>query len=101
MAEYIELPEFAVKGEAELPAPSAELVLWRTSVQAFIAVCGKRKAEKFLRIMSERLAHEDNLSSVFQIRPVSEQAAVRVARRQAAVVFDRYLPLFLAGMPDE
>ena len=85
-------------GSEGLPPPSAELVLWRTSVQAFIAVCGKRKGERFLRIMAEQLAMEDNLSSVFHIRPSSERERVRAVRKQAAKIFEAYLPVFLAGV---
>lgn len=88
-------------GPEGLPPPSAEMVLWRTSVQAFIAVCGRRKGERFLRLMAEQLAMEDNLSSVFQIRPTSDRERVRLARQQAAKMFEAYLPIFLAGMSDE
>lgn len=81
-----------------MPPPSPELVLWRASVQALLATMGRRKGERFLRIMAEQLAGEDNLSSVFNIRPTSEHARVRVVRRQAAEMFRRYVPVFLAGL---
>jgi hypothetical protein len=83
---------------ADIPPPNANLVLWRASVMAFITVCGRRKAEKFLRVMAEQLAAEENLSSVFQIRPNSEHLNVRQARREAAELLRRYLPLFLASL---
>lgn len=92
------MPESNLVPSPDLPPPSANLVLWRASVMAFITVCGRRKAEKFLRIMAEQLAAEENLSSVFQIRPNSEHLAVRQARREAAEVFRRFLPLFLASL---
>jgi hypothetical protein len=96
----VDVPEFNPL-EAELPAPSAELVLWRTSVQCFLAVSGRKRADRFLRMMADRLAQEDNLSSVFQIRPQSELSNVRIARKQAAAIFERYMPIFLAQLPDD
>lgn len=92
------MPETLLTSSENVPAPSAVLVLWRASVMAFITVCGRRKAERFLEVMTRQLADEENLSSVFQIRPNTEQAAVRQARREAAELFRRYLPLFLASL---
>lgn len=89
----------ALEREPEgLPEPSAELVLWRTSMQCFVATCGRKKGERFLQMMADRLSQEENLSSVFHIRPASEHAKVRKARQQAAEVYRRYLPIFLAGL---
>lgn len=84
-----------------LPAPSAALVLFRVHVEATIATMGRRKAEKYLSIMSETLAWEESLSSVFQIRPADQHAEVRAARLQAAAIFKAYSPLWLARIPRE
>lgn len=92
------VPEFAYQRE-DLPSPSAELVLFRVHVEATVAVLGRKKADRYLRIMSEALAQEENLTSVFQIRPSAQHGAVRIARRQAATIFRRYLPIWLARMP--
>jgi hypothetical protein len=83
----------------ELPAPSAELVLWRVSLEVFISSLGRRKAERFLQLMADKLAGEESLSAVFHIRPSSEQGRVRAARRQAAAIFAAYSPIFLARLP--
>ena len=77
------------------------MILWRASMQALVTTLSKRKAETFLRVMSARLSQEESMSAVFQIRPTSEHAAVRQARRQAAEIYSRYLPILLAGMPEE
>lgn len=92
------MPERAIKSD-ELPEPSAELVLWRVSVEAFIACAGRKRSEKFLRLMAEKLANEDNLASVFQIRPNSDAVRVSKARKQAVAMFEKYLPIFLARLP--
>jgi hypothetical protein len=60
---------------------------------------GRRKADRFLRLIAEKLASEENLAQVFSIRPSSEAAEVREVRRQAVALFGRYLPLFLARLP--
>lgn len=86
--------------QGELPLPSAEIILWRVSIQAFIAVSGRRKAERFLRAMSEQLADENALTSVLPIQPSPHDAAIRRARREAAEAFSRYLPMFVAQMRD-
>jgi hypothetical protein len=92
------MPERAHKPE-ELPPPSAELVLWRVSVEAYLACAGKKRSERFLQLMAEKLANEENLSQVFQIRPTEDAIRVRRARREAVAMFERYLPIFLARLP--
>lgn len=82
----------------ELPRPSAELVLWRVHVEAQIEVLGRKKAERYLRTMADKLAWEDNLAAVFQIRPHTEQRLVSIARQQAVAIFERHLPIFLAAL---
>lgn len=92
------VPEFLAQ-ESELPPPSAELVLWRVHVEAMVVALGRKKGERYLRLMADKLAFEDGLASVFQIRPASMHADVRRTRRQAASVFERYMPIFLAALP--
>lgn len=70
-------------------------------MECFLATMGRKKAERFLRLMAEKLASEENLSSVFQIRPTSEETEVARARRQAVEMYRRYLPIFLARIPLE
>lgn len=94
------MPELAHSPE-DLPPPSAELVLWRVSVEAFIASAGRKRSERFLRLMAEKLANEENLSQVFHIRPSADALRVQRARREAAAMFERFLPVFLARLPPE
>lgn len=91
----------SVKDPDNLPGPSAELVLWRVSVECFIAVVGRRKANLFLRMMTEKLASEESLASVIQFRRTAEESEVRRARTQAITLWQRYLPTFLARVPRE
>lgn len=84
-----------------LPAPTAAMVLLRAHIEASIATMGRRKAEKYLRQLAEIIAQEENLSAVFHLRPVTQHADVRKARRQASAMFQGYLPLFLARIPRE
>lgn len=86
---------------AQLPAPSPELVLWRVSVEAFLSAASRRRAERFLRLMADRLATEEGLASVFPIRPDSDRAALQQARREAVALFEKLLPVFLASLPPE
>lgn len=81
---------------APLPAPSPELVLFRVHVEASIAVMGRKKAERYLRVMAETISAEESLAEVLQIRQTGQQARVRAAHREAAALFRRYLPLFIA-----
>lgn len=92
------MPEFAYD-PTELPEPSAGLVLFRVHVEALVVVLGRKKAERYIQLMAEKLAAEENLSAVFHIRPTSERAAVHRARKQAAAMFERLLPIWLARIP--
>lgn len=87
--------------QVNLPPASAELVLWRVHVEAFIAVMGRKKAERYLQLMAVKLADEENMAAVFHIRPAREQDSVRHARTQAAAIFQRYMPIFLARLRDD
>jgi hypothetical protein len=75
------------------------LVLLRVFVESYLATAPRKKGEKFLRMAGEALAEEELLASVFQIRPSRQHAAVRRARKEAAAIFERYLPVWLARLP--
>jgi hypothetical protein len=92
------VPEFQASPE-ELPPPSAELVLFRVHVEAMVATMGRKRAERYLRAMAEKLAWEEGLASVFHIRPIAQHAEVRRTRQQASAIFERMLPVFLAAIP--
>lgn len=81
--------------EPELPV-TADSVLWRVSMELWIASLTKRQGERLLREMGEKLAGEANLASVFQLRPSARAAEIRRAHLQAAALYERMLPLFLA-----
>lgn len=84
-----------------LPAPSAVLVLIRVLVQSYLATCGRRRAEAFLRYASELLADEESITQLLPLRPASQHAEVTKARREAVALFRRYVPAFIAAMPRE
>lgn len=75
-------------------------MLWRVHVEALLAVMPRKRGERYLRLMAEKLADEENLASVFQIRPSSHRAASRRATLQAAELLERTMPLFLARLTD-
>lgn len=70
-------------------------------MEAHLATLSRKRGERFLRLMAEKLAEEQNLSEVIAIRPSSQQQAVRRSRRQAAELFERLLPILLARLPEE
>lgn len=83
---------------AEMPEPSAELTLIRVLVEAHLATCSRKKGERFLRLTAEKLADEESLSAVIPFSGASQHSGVRTARRQAAEVYRRLLPLFIARL---
>lgn len=74
-------------------------MLYRVHVESIIAVLGPKKGERYLLDMARRLAREEDLASVFQIRPEAQRAELRRSRREAAAIFERLLPSFLAALP--
>jgi hypothetical protein len=70
-------------------------------MECFIAVIGRRKANLFLRLMTEKLASEENLASVIPFRMNGEDVGVRRARTAAITAWQRFLPTFLARVPPE
>jgi hypothetical protein len=85
----------------DAPDPSAELILLRVFVEAVLEVWGRKKGERCLRLMAEKLAAEECLSSVFHLRPPPSNTAWRTACRKAAVAFERCMPIWLARLPHE
>lgn len=85
----------------ELPDPHPAYVLFRVQTEALVAVIGRKKAERMLRIMAEKLATEQSLAQVFVVRPKTKHEEMRLARVHAANLFDRYLATFTARLPDE
>lgn len=83
----------------DLPAASAEAVLIRVAITSFIAINGRKKSERFLRLMAETLASEDAVSEILPIRPATDHASVQKARRGALALFRAQLPVFLAKLP--
>lgn len=81
-----------------MPAPSAELVLVRVMIESIIDVAGKKKGERLLTAMAERLSHEERLCAVLKIRPATDDAAVRRARGDAMVWYRQCLPIFMARL---
>lgn len=90
-------PEYRSKPE-DLPAPSAELVLWRVAVEAFLDTMPRKKGEAFLIRMGELLASEEAVSNILPIRPDSETEMVQAARVQAVAMFRQYLRVFMARL---
>lgn len=82
-----------------LPAPSAEIVLLRVFAEAFLTVMPRRKAERFLRVVSEIMATEESVSLVLPIRPASQSGEIRRARREAMSLYKQLLPTFVARLP--
>lgn len=69
--------------EPVLPPPSAELVLFQQAFFALVEALPKRKREKVIRALHERMDALSDGENVLLIRPVSDRAAVLRARRQA------------------
>lgn len=97
------MPELASEPD-ELPCPSAELVLIRVMVTAFLKTAHMKprsRAREFVRIASDLLADEESAALVFPIRPASQQQHAARARRQAVAMYRQYLPVFMAALPHE
>jgi hypothetical protein len=83
----------------DLPQASAEAVLIRVAISSYIAVSGRKRGERFLRLMAETLASEEAVSEIMPIRPRSDHEDVQKARRGALALFRAQLPVFLARLP--
>jgi hypothetical protein len=80
----------------EMPEPSAEIVLIRVAISAFLATTSEKRAEAFLRHMAETLADEESLAAISPIRRATHARSVSKARRGAVAMFDALLPTFQA-----
>jgi hypothetical protein len=82
------------------PALTPERILWRAQVSALIRVLGKRKAERFLRSMSDNLETVQTYADLEPLRV--DRATVRERRdavQQAVAAFRADLPALLAALP--
>lgn len=93
------MPEL-LAAQVELPEPSAELILLRVMAEAYVATMPRKKGERFLRTVAEKLANEESFASVFPIRPTPQWIASRTARRQAVGQYRAWLPTFLARVSE-
>lgn len=83
----------------ELPTPSAESVLIRVLVEAHVACLPRKKGERFLKVVADKLAHEEQMSELLHIRPSARRTAFRQAQAEAAELYRRWMPVFLARLP--
>jgi hypothetical protein len=94
------VPELAVLPEVDLPPPSAELVLIRTFVAAYLATCHLkpgRRAKAFIRAAADMLESEESMSHINAIRSSPAERQCAITRRQAVAMFRRYVPTFVAA----
>lgn len=94
------MPKLQVREAAGLPPPSPELVLLRVAMEAYVQTAGRKRAERFLRVVVDTLANEENLSSVLPLRPSADAAELARAREQALAWYRSTLPLFLARLDE-
>lgn len=80
----------------ELPDPHASFTLIRVLTEAILEALPAKKADKIVRVMAQKLADEENMAAVFLLRPAEQRQATARAHRQAAEVFRRWAPIFLA-----
>lgn len=85
----------------ELPPPSAELVLIRVFVTAYLATTTPRRANAFLREAARLLESEESVALLLPIRGASQYAQVAMARRSAVALFRQLMPTFVACLPGE
>lgn len=91
-------------GTIELPAPSAELVLIRVMVCAYLATAHerpKRRGRAFVREAARLLNSEDSVTLLLPGRSVGHHAGVTEAGRRAIAHFKQLLPTMLAALPPE
>ena len=91
-------PEGAVAPE-EMPAPSAELILIRVFVEAFLATSTPKRARAFMSVATSILADEESVSLAFPIRPTQRQPQLTRARRGAVGLYKQLLPTLMARVP--
>lgn len=87
-----------------LPTPSAELVLIRVFVTAYLATAHTRprkRADAFLTEASRLLESERTVALLLPIRPADQHAELSRARKQAVGLFRQLVPTFIASLPGE
>ena len=81
-----------------LPPPSADLILWRVTLEALLAGMSRKKGMRLLRAIADKVANEEVFAQISPIRKSPDRAALSMARKQAAEVFSRSLPVLLARL---
>jgi hypothetical protein len=93
------MSEPLIRQAHDMPPATPELVLFRVQTEALLSVLGRKKGERFLRTMGEKLMDEANFADVAPIRRNADTDRIRVARREAAEAYARFLPIWLARLP--
>lgn len=91
--------ERVAEPEEILPPPSAELVLIRVFVEAFLETAPPKQARSFMRVATGILADEESLALAFPIRPTARQPEITKARRGAVAMYRQLLPTLMARVP--
>lgn len=88
----------------ELPSPSAELVLIRVFVSAYLRTAHekpRRRAPALLEHAARLLDNEESVALLLPIRPPAMRAELSRARRQALTMFRQLLPSLIASVPPQ
>jgi hypothetical protein len=92
--------ELAPSDAQDMPAPSAELVLYRVTMMALLRNMKRSAADAVLQDMAETLANEEAVSAlIIPIRDPAGHSQVQRARRGAVAIFRQYLPIFVSALP--
>lgn len=84
-----------------LPPLTYEDVRWRWTVEAMIACMGRKRGERFLRLLVDRARTEVELETVLPIRRHASHVAIMREKRKAAASISAYLPTLRASLPPE
>ena len=84
--------------DAELPAPSAELILISTLTRAYLRRLPKSERRAFLKDVTDDLQWQSDVASAIRIRPSSQDTLVAAARREAAAWWARILGLMMTQL---
>jgi len=84
------------------PDALTAVILWRVSVEEMIADLPRKRGERILRGIAQRIAEEQSLANVVSLRePPGRRPAAHKARAAAARIYEQCLPIFLARLRDE
>jgi hypothetical protein len=72
------------------------IILWRTTVEALLAVMSEKKAQALMRSMAYSLADAEAMAEVRPLRQTEKQRAEADAVREAAALFRAATPVLLA-----